>query len=444
MIPKDTFPISNRVSPQRRVRALVVPVRRARAPVESVRRALAHAVLACAAAGALLAGCSDAPAAGGGGGGFVFRIPVTAVRAEPGDVSESIEIVGDVVSRRWAVLAFERPGRVTEVRADLGDVVAEGAVLAGLDQAVPKQEMALAEAALLAAQADEAYAVSEAQRGAAAGANLLSASETGRRDSVAAVARARTVQFEADVGRFKELLAQCELRAPFDGTIVARDVTDGSYAQTGAPAFTLVDLARREVWLEIPAVMAADLKSGAVVQLRSDDLPDVQVTAVLDELLPAANPAARTFKGVVRLEPEADGGRLMPGLFVRARMERRHARSETVVPTDSVLLGEHGHFIAVMDPPKTATDAAAAGNSPAGAPPPSPTGRIVPVRVLASDGVRSAIESAEPGALRSGDMVVVIGAENVFPGAPLAPAQATSAQAGESESAAAAAGASGR
>jgi RND family efflux transporter MFP subunit len=363
--------------------------------------------------GMLCAACSEeAPAVSMSGG---FRIPVTWARVEPGRVVETVELVGDVLSRRWARLAFERPGRVVEVLADLGDDVSEGQLLARLDDDVIERELDVARALVASARAEADFAEREARRGSEAGVGVLSASEQDRRSAAAATASARLAQREAEMARLAEVLAQGQLRAPFDGIVASREITVGSHAAPGQPTFTLVDLVHREVHLEIPAPVATAMTLGVPVELRVDDLPDLVVTGTMDELVPTASLSSRTFTGVVRLDGLEGAEKLLPGMFTRARFAQTTAESRTVVPADAVLEDVRGAHLVVMDAPAGGGTPGEDGGSVA------PTARIVPVRVLAADGVHAAVAALQPGALQPGDRVIVTGADNVYPGASLAP-----------------------
>jgi RND family efflux transporter MFP subunit len=386
-------------------------------PPDTTRRSRRRRLSGLAALSAVLclpvACAEETPAATGPGGSF--RIPVTWSLIEPGEVAEQVELVGDVVSRRWARLAFERPGRVVEVLADLGDEVAGEQLLARLDDKLLEQDLAVARAVLEATRVDADFAAREAERADSAGEDVLSESERDRRRAEALSSAARLAQRQAEVARLTELLDQGRLRAPFDGVISARNITLGSYATVGQPAFTLVDMVHREVRLEIPISVATGLERGTEVALRVDELPDFELLAALDELVPAADLSTRLFIGVVRLDGLDEAVRLRPGMFARARFTRARAESQTVVPSDSVLHDERGAYIVVMDPPENP------GSSSEEGPPAAPTARIVPVRVLAADSQRTAVLAIEPGTLQPGGHVVVTGADNVFPGAPLAP-----------------------
>lgn len=350
-----------------------------------------------------LAGCGgeDAPAAAAaGGGGFTF--PVTFVEVEAGEVLESVAVVGDVGSRQRARLAFERSGRLTEVLAEAGDAVAAGAVLARMDDAVLRAEMKAAQAALEAARTDAQYAADESRRAQGLG-DTLAESERDRLRTLASVRATQALQREAEALRLEALLAQSELRAPFEGLLTERGVTAGSFVLNGALAFELLDLRNLEVRVEIPASFAGQVREQDLVSVELPGLaPDGELSLPLHAILPAPETGTRTFRGIVRLDASAAPG-LRPGMFVRVRLPLRTGRG-IKVPVDALVEGPQGALVVVAEP------AAAAG---------PPTARFVPVRVLARSAGAAAVESVEPGALAVGAKVVVIGSDNVFPGAPL-------------------------
>jgi membrane fusion protein (multidrug efflux system) len=119
-------------------------------------------------------------------------------------------------------------------------------------------------------------------------------------------------------------------------------------------------------------------------------------------VLPSQEEHARVFTGVVRLGADDDPERrLQPGMFVRASVELRAARGALTVPVDSLIEGPDGFHVFVVLP---------------GEP---PTAGIVPVRVLARDERRAAVEVAGDVPLAIGDAVVLVGKENLAPGMPL-------------------------
>lgn len=350
---------------------------------------------------ALLSACAEQvpPAAGGDSGGFTF--PVTFVPLTVGEVAETVTLVGDAESLHRARLAFERAGRVIAVERDAGDRVRRGDTLATLDDAVVRAELAAARAAARAAIADAVYAREEAARAQGLG-DTIAQSERDRWDAQAQINGARAAQAEAEVMRLEAVAAQCALTAPFDGVLLERLVTVGSHVQAGDAAFELVDADRLEVRLELPAALAGGVEIGSIVRLRVEGGGELE--APLAAVLPSADPGTRTFRALLRPDPAAAAAAGMkPGSFVRSSLVVRSASGALLVPRDALLESAQGAAIMVAD----------AGGD--GGP---PLARLVPVAVLARDAGRAAIRPLD-GELALELPVLVTGADNVFPGAPL-------------------------
>lgn len=361
-----------------------------------------------------------AEAANGGGMGGGFRFPVTATPVTFEAVTETAELVGDVVSARRSTLAFDRTGTVAAVHVRLGDRVEKGQLLAELDDRVLQEDLASARAAAEVATEEAAFAASEARRARQVGEDIVSESERDRLVSASAVAEKRLVQRQAEVARLEAALAQGKLHAPFAGAVARRMLDEGAQAGPNAPLFDLVDPDHREVRLEVPAPLVGSLGVGSKVRLTLDEQPDWQMEAALDSLVPAADPGSRSFTAVIRLdassaEDAADpAAALLPGLFVRATLTLAEVEGQPVVPVDALVETEDGGTIVYqVQPPQPDEN----GNAPGpGAP---PTAALVPVRLLARGTERAAVQPLIPGMLGEGSQVVLTGVQNIFPNAPL-------------------------
>jgi Cu(I)/Ag(I) efflux system membrane fusion protein len=233
-------------------------------------------------------------------------------------------------------------------------------------------------------------------------AEVAADSERDQWRSEVAIRTATETQRGAEIQRLERLLAQGELRAPFACVLVKRGLTLGSYATPGAMVFEVVDLASREIRLELPQALASTLTPGINVEILADALANKPLPAKLSAILPSALSSSRTFTGLVQLGPDLDPEqRLLPGAFVRVRLQTRSATTETIVPADALVGSPDGWVIVVAE-----------GESP-------PLARFVPVQILANNGDEVAVAPFEEGALVSGARVIVTGTDNVFPGAPL-------------------------
>jgi multidrug efflux system membrane fusion protein len=336
-----------------------------------------------------------------------FQIPVTIVHPTLGDVTERVTVTGDVRAPDRAQIAFERGGRVLELNARLGDRVQAGMVLARLDDRVMEHQVKAREASLTQAREMAALAERDADRMEKIEGTVASDAEVDRARAVERNEAARVVQLEADLALERTRLEQGVLLAPFDAVVTGRPISLGSYVESGASCFELLSLESREILLELPPRVATQLLPGSGVTIESDELPGFALECTLTTVLPATDPRARVFTGVVRVEPDADPQNLLvPGLFVRASASLRSIEGALTVPIDCLVEDGAGVHVVVVQRGE------------------APTAGFVAVRVLARDAERAAIEALGDAVLSVEDSVVLVGKENAAPGLPLAVAPA--------------------
>ncbi len=245
----------------------------------------------------------DDAASPGAGSGLVVN---TVVARTEESLEESRSFLGVVRARRTSELGFERAGRVVRLLVSEGDAVQAGEEIAELDQRrLELKKTNLENASQRARTALEALdpevpAVFDLQAAvrqlqteldvlsgdlARAGtlqrfdAQSLSARITGLERRLAIlnekprrqrIDEQRQILAELD-GQLKDLELELEagtLRAPFDGMVARRHVSQGSVVSTGMPIVRLVEQQSREAWVGIPVDMASRLKVGEEVLLN--------------------------------------------------------------------------------------------------------------------------------------------------------------------------------
>lgn len=342
-------------------------------------------------------------------------VAVTVVPVEAGAIAETVELVGDVASARRSRIGFRRAGLIESVRVELGDAVEAGQLLAALDEAVLVEELAKARVEAELAAADAAFAEREAKRAEDVGGGAVSAAEVDRARHAATADRIRFERAQAEVRRLEATLAQGRLVAPFAGVVTERALVEGAYAGLGSAVLELVDLARREVRIQVPARYAAGLPPQAEVRLTADEVPDFALALQVERWVPAADPATRTFIAVVRLDDAVDPERrLLPGMFVRVSLVLRQTGASLLVPADTLRESARGLEVVALGEP-----------GPNGL----PQARSVAVELLARGAERVAIRPLAGAALAAGDLVVQTGLDLVGPESLLAPSGATPAAA---------------
>ena len=302
--------------------------------------------LLVAALGAVLSGCASERPAANAAPETVSGVSV--IVAQKTAVPDWLEAVGTVQAAQTSQISSQTTGNILEIRAHEGDRVQSGQVLAVIDDAQPRAAVDQATAALTAAEkevsaADSDFALAEStlkryqqlyekqsvspQEFDEVNAKYLSAEA--QRD----MSRARQAQAAAALAQARTSLGYTRVCAPFSGVVTAKMADAGTLASPGVPIFTIEDTGayRLEVNVDESDVHLVHLKEAVPVAI--DSLGDAQLSGKVAQIVPAADPASRSF--LVKISLPADA-RLRSGLFGRARFARGQ-RQALVIPRTSVV-----------------------------------------------------------------------------------------------------------
>jgi len=215
---------------------------------------------------------------------------------------------------------------IQRIHVRAGDVVEEGQVLIELDRQAFEAQLLQAEAAVEAAKATLAEAQDRYDRAAkvrqtnpgAISPQEFNSLEAKLRAAEANRAKAEQARAEAEVQ-----LSYTVIRAPKSGTIVDRWAEEGDMARPGTPLLSLYD--QKSLRLEVPVMenLAAHIREGDRLVVHIDAL-NRQFDGVVDEKVPQAEAATRSFLIKVKLPPSDE---LYEGMFGRLFIpagSRRH------------------------------------------------------------------------------------------------------------------------
>lgn len=209
-------------------------------------------------------------------------------------------------------------GRVDQVLVREGDRVKKDELLARLESrdleaAVHQAQAAvrMAEANLENAKAQCARMVELHGRG--------SVTEKSLEDATAGcrVAEAAHDQAEANLAAAQVTLGYAEVRSPIAGWVVEKRIEAGDMATPGTPLFTIEDLSRVKVSVQVPEADVVGLHEGAPARV---EVLDRELEATVDRVVPSGDPASRTF--AVKLILANDDASLKSGMFARVAFER--------------------------------------------------------------------------------------------------------------------------
>ncbi|MCU0725273.1 MAG: efflux RND transporter periplasmic adaptor subunit [Planctomycetes bacterium] len=133
-------------------------------------------------------------------------------------------------------------------------------------------------------------------------------------------------------------LSRTVVASPWAGRIEARRVNAGVRVAPGTVLFAMVDLARVEVPLAIPASQHGEVRPGSVVELDSGGGRLRGLTVV--RVSPVVDPADRTFWAYVVVTGNPGANPLAPGAFVTADVEGTLHAGVIAVPRIALVSGK--------------------------------------------------------------------------------------------------------
>lgn len=250
--------------------------------------------------------------------GLGFAIAVGAA-SQVADAREAIEgkLIADQRGQISAQMTGERSQRVKDMRVRVGDPVKAGDLLARLDTEQLEADRLIAQRTLEEAQAAVAVARSSVARAKLdydrrAGLKgspsynraAFEDAEVGLRSAESELESAQSSvnRREAEVARIDLEIRLAEIKAPYDGLVVAVLASVGAAVTQQAPdILTLLDLSRVEIAVELPQGEAERLQPGQSVGYAFAG--GEQRTARLRAVLPPAGP--QETAAVARLQLES-------------------------------------------------------------------------------------------------------------------------------------------
>jgi membrane fusion protein, heavy metal efflux system len=255
-------------------------------------------------------------------------------------------------------------GRVVDVYTDLGQEVKTGALLAILYSA----ELGMAQSGFLKANA-KLYVAERAYNRAKSvmEEKVIGVAEAQRREGemISARAEAREAKDRLRLlGMSEEAIKKLDkdqtirsyvpIEAPFDGRVIARNLTKGEVVETTEKLFVVADLS--EVWVhanipekDIPYVYTDGNKPAQSAEVRVSSYPNEvfhgNVTYVGDVL----DPATRTMR--MRLEVPNQHRRLKPAMYATVRIYSKPQRDVLMVPEAAIQRDRDRRFVFVQREP---------------------------------------------------------------------------------------------
>jgi RND family efflux transporter MFP subunit len=301
-------------------------------------------------------------------------VAVQALQVEASSVQRTVEFVGTLEGEREVTVSSEVAGRVLTIKADLGDRVQPGQVLAEIDSrelvlAVERQQAALQQtlaslglskegdpmpdpastSVVRRAAADLADARVNYERAQSLVAKNVVAKQV--YDSAEARYKGAEANYTSALEGVRNLIAQVEnlrvqlalarkkvadasVRAPFGGTIRARMVEMGQYVKEQGSIVSITDTNPLKMRAGIPEQWFPYVTVGARIEFRVEAYPE-KFPGRVSRISRSIDPQSRTF--AIEAEVDNTAERLRPGLFARAELLTSRTESVLRVPASAVI-----------------------------------------------------------------------------------------------------------
>lgn len=262
----------------------------------------------------------EAPAKGGKGKKSKV-LNVRAVKVQEQDLSDALYVSGSLLPDEEVDLTFETSGKITEIYFKEGAFVKKGQLLAKINDASLQAQLKKLEVQLKLYQ-DRLYRQNALLEKEAVSKEAFQEAET----SLATL--------EAEIELVKANIAYTELRAPFDGVIGLRSVSQGAYASQSTPVAKITKVNPLKVEFNVPERYAGQLKEGSPLMFTMEgDLKEHK--AKVYALDSRVDDETRTIK--VRAHYDNSNGRVVPGRYVNVTLTTSEYANTLAVPSEAIV-----------------------------------------------------------------------------------------------------------
>jgi RND family efflux transporter MFP subunit len=277
--------------------------------------------------------------------------------AAPGAV---LQATGYVTARREATVSAQITGTLTDVEIEEGEHVAEGQVLAHLEDTAQRAGLALAEAQLASARASVGQfqaELAQSRRDLARQQDLVKRKLVSRQAEEQAQTQVATLQSQltaqqrqvdlaaAQVKGAKVQLDYTVVRAPFAGVVIAKAAqvgeivsplsAGGGFTRTGIG--TIVDMDSLEIEVDVNEAYIHRVHAGQRAEAVLDAYPDWTIPAHVIAIIPTADRSKATVK--VRVALDHRDARVLPDMGVRVSfLEQAPQAAAAAAPPRGVLV----------------------------------------------------------------------------------------------------------
>src|SRR5207244_2124928 len=266
------------------------------------------------------------------------QLEVNVVNAQRDRKPKELILPGTFQAFQETTIYPRANGYVKSWKADIGDNVKEGQLLAEIETPEVDQQLAQAKA-----NYDIAKVTADRWRDLVAK-KVVSAQENDEKQKAAEAARANLEQLQKTQG-FKEIVA------PFGGSISARNIDVGTLVtagtgNAGTPLFRIVQSDPLRVYVYVPQTNAPSMHEGLATKILVQEFPGQDFDGTVTRTAGALDPQSRTMQ--VEVQVPNHEGKLYAGMYGQVTFLSGDVIDGTVGPANAFLFRTEGPQVAIL------------------------------------------------------------------------------------------------
>jgi RND family efflux transporter MFP subunit len=280
---------------------------------------------------------------------------VTVFTAEPNKKPIELILPSSLQAIRITPLWSRSNGYLSNFYVDIGDRVKEGQLLAVIDTPEVEQQYEQAKSDLINAIARlEIAQISNDrwQKLYATNSEAVSKQEVDQRKSDFDAALASVNASKSNVNRLEKILSFNNIVAPFNGTIIERDVDIGSLITAGSNGNPqqLYRIAQDDilrVFVNVPQPYFRMIHEGVPAQIMVGEYPDRIFKGEVVRTAGALDPVARTL--LTEIHVNNKDGALLVGLYADVKFSFLPDNTTYIIPTSALMIRGGKNQVAVVE-----------------------------------------------------------------------------------------------
>ncbi|MDH3505814.1 MAG: efflux RND transporter periplasmic adaptor subunit [Gammaproteobacteria bacterium] len=256
-------------------------------------------------------------------------------------IEVTVDAAGVIEPETLVEVKSKASGEILAIHAETGDVVEAGFLLVEVDQRTPRNQLAEAEAALVAARARRGIAQTQMERAETLyGTGTLTQTDFEQSQLEFANAEADVIGKEVALENARIAMDDTEVRAPITGTIIERRVEPGTVISSptrdvagGSVILRMADLSSVQVRTLVDEIDIGKIRPGMTTRVTVAAYPNQPFDGTVLKIEPQAILEQNVTRFAVLIRLQNRGDLLKPGMNAEVEIQIASRESVPTIPT---------------------------------------------------------------------------------------------------------------